>query len=214
MFTGEIISGSNYVRIGKVNTVYAFLDPIVEQMVSQNPNERMYPVDIIVKQLLVAQARERESETLKNILSATSKDEENKEYKEIPVPIITGSDFKNGNLYIFLGNLESYYCNIWFSILQQGNYDHISVMGYEPDKLSLHSVDTIVMKIPSVETRIIKDVAKYIKEWIVPATIMFNAWQRKRYNQMKREEEQTRQREIEKLRAEAQARDVLRSLGL
>lgn len=45
MFTGKIPSGDNYKKISEVNADFAFLDKVVQKMLSQNPNDRYQSID-------------------------------------------------------------------------------------------------------------------------------------------------------------------------
>lgn len=45
MFTGKIPSGDNYKKIAEVNSDFAFLDKVVQKMLSQNPNDRYQNID-------------------------------------------------------------------------------------------------------------------------------------------------------------------------
>lgn len=45
MFTGKIPSGDNYKKISEVNADFAFLDKVVQKMLSQNPNDRYQCID-------------------------------------------------------------------------------------------------------------------------------------------------------------------------
>ena len=52
MFTGDLIQGSGYRTIGSVNEGFAYLDPLVETMVQQNPDSRPHSIDEIKKDLI------------------------------------------------------------------------------------------------------------------------------------------------------------------
>lgn len=48
MFTGKIPSGENYKKISDVNEDYAFLDKLVQKMLSQNPSDRFANIDALL----------------------------------------------------------------------------------------------------------------------------------------------------------------------
>jgi serine/threonine protein kinase len=210
MFTREIISGSNYLRIGKINKAFAFLDSIVDQMVCQQPSERIYPADKIAKQILAAQTKEQESQKLIEMLSEHSKSDG--EFHEIPIPTVIGVDYKNEQLYIYLDNLDYYHSQEWFSVLQQGEYSHGSMMGFETYQLQLIGSNTIMLNIPERNARIVKQMTEYIRDWLTPATKIFNSQKCAEYKQKMMEANRKQQAEIERLRAEAKAREELHSM--
>jgi serine/threonine protein kinase len=207
MFTGKIISGTNYQRIGEANKEFAYLDSIVDRMICQRPSDRTYPADIIAKQILIAQTREQESKKLREIL--IEKPETDEEFQEIPVPIISGFDYKDSQLYVYLDNLDYKYHAIWFDVLSQAKYSYSSMMGYEPYKLRHMSPNTITMTVP---VNIAKNVAGYISEWTKSATAVFNSQQRAEYERKKMESTRKQQADIERLRLEAKTREELQSM--
>lgn len=211
MFTGKVIAGVNYETIGSVAPNYSYLDKIVEQMICQNPNDRLYPVEKIVVQILAAQTKEQESKKL--IALSSSEAETDDGFHEIVVPSITGYEYIDGTLYIHLKDLDNNNSHIWFSELKRGEFDHRFFWGYDTKQLSMVNNELITMIVPIGDAHYIKKIAQYIKEWLVPATKSYNKMQRAKFENEKIEKERKRQKEIERLRAEAKAREDLNSIA-
>lgn len=209
MFTGKVIAGVNYETIGSVSPQNAYIDKIVNLMICQKPNDRLYPVEKIALHIAAAQAKEEENQKL--LMIASTQTDTSDGFHDIPVPTIIGADYKDGILYIHLENLDYYYSQVWFSELQSGNYTHNSILGYEPSQLRL-SGNTISLPIRSNYPETAKQMAGHIRNWLAPATINFNEHQRAEYYRQKREEERKQQAEIDRLRIEAKVRDELSSV--
>lgn len=212
MFTGKVIAGANYETIGAGIPQYGYLDEIVDQMICQNPNDRLYPVEKIAVQILSAQTRAQESSKLLNL--ASDKTETDESYHDIPVPSITGCDYNNSVLYIHLKDLDYYSHQIWFSELQQGNFSHSSVMGFDTHKLNMHNNELITIPVPTNYASSVKQIAQHVKEWLPQATAKFSSQQRVAFENEKREQARKLQAEIDRLRAEANARKELSSFIL
>ena len=209
MFTGEIISGTDYKTIGFVNKDYAAFDEVVRKMVSQQKDERTWPVSKIAFELLTV---EKEMETRKKLLELTQKPASNdNEFEEIPIPTIRGMDYSNGTLEIQLDGLDYYYSEVWFSVLRGANYSHTSPMYYGPSKLTMRSPGVLTMSVPITEAHIIKGIRQSINEWLRQATHKFNAEKTYETARKKQEKEASILAEVERLRVEERIRAELRN---
>jgi len=212
MFTGKVIAGANYETIEASIPQCGYLDKIIEQMICQNPNDRLYPVEKIAVQILAAQTREQESIKLFALTSNGTEPDES--FNESAVPSITGCEYKDGVLYIHLKDLDYYNSQIWFSELQQGKFSHSSLMRYDTNQLHMVNYELIKMPVPTSDASAVKQIAQSIKEWLTPATANFNTKQRVAFENEKREKARKLQVEIERLQAEAKAREDLSSFTL
>jgi serine/threonine protein kinase len=82
MFTKQIPSGANYIKIKNVNPDYSFLDDIVEKMISQSPNERYNSIEEIEIHI---KRRLRENKKIKEI---SNLNKQKKSATEIDDPLI------------------------------------------------------------------------------------------------------------------------------
>ncbi len=211
MFTHTLAIGSNYKRIGDVNPEYAWLDPIVDSMLHQTPGERLYPASKVATQILAAQNDRQQTQELLRL--AEEKTIADTPY-QMGVPTIRGSEYENGELKVYLDGIEYKWFEIWFAILQASNYSHTATMGFEPYRLRRYPPDCIAMPI-STSTTLgydLKNIAQYMKDWIVKATNVFNEQQRTQYYQEQRAQRQAKEAEIRRLRKEAEMRAAVSGL--
>jgi serine/threonine protein kinase len=65
MFTEHLLQGTQHTRIGSLNPEYSFLDPIVESMTCQSPDDRL-PSISLVREMLVANSPAELAQKLKD----------------------------------------------------------------------------------------------------------------------------------------------------
>ena len=65
LFTGQLLQGTQHRRIGTMNPSYLYLDPIVEGMTCQSPDDRLSAISLI-REMLVANSAVAKSETTPN----------------------------------------------------------------------------------------------------------------------------------------------------
>lgn len=212
MFTGKVIAGANYETINSGTPQYGYLDSIIDQMICQDPSDRLFPVEKIAVQILSAQTKEQESNKL--LALASKKTESDEVYHDIPVPSITGCDYNNGVLYIHIKDLDYHNHQIWFSKLQQGEFSHSSVMGYDTHRLRLVNNELITMPVPTTYASSVRQIIHCVKEWLPQATARFNGQQKAAFENKKREQTKKLKAEIDRLRAEAKIREDLNSFTL
>ncbi len=208
LFTGNVILGTNYKTIKSVYAEFGYLDNIVALMVDQDQTNRLYPIEKIALHIAAAQKDARANQELLSLLSTPNKIDD--EFGDIPCPQIIDFDYRDATLFLYLKDLDYKNYMIWFEALRGGNYGHSSLEKYPPSELRFVGSNTIAITIPLKDARLVKDVAKYIQEWIVPATALFNANQRATTNANKREEERKIQEHIDVLRAEEKVRNDLK----
>jgi len=212
MFTGKVIAGANYETISIKTPQYGYLDNIIEKMICQNPNDRLFPIERISVQILSAQRKEQETSELRALVSSQTETDEL--YHDIASPIITACDYNNGVLYIHIKDLDYYKSEIWFEELKQGNFSHQSMMGFEKERLEMMNCELITMPVPISYSKHVKQIAQYIKDWLPKATMIFNNKQRALFNIEQREQERQIQAEIERRRAEIKVQEELRSFSI
>lgn len=208
LFTGFVISGTNYKTIKSVFAEYGYLDDLVTLMVDQDQTNRLYPVERIALHIAAAQKDVNTNQELLSLI-ATPKENDN-EFYEIPCPQIIHADYRDGTLFLYIKDLDYKNHMLWFEVLRGGNYSHSSVARYSPSELRFVGNDAIAISIPSRDAHLVNDIAKYIREWFVPATTSFNANQRAATEAKKREENRQNQEQIKVLKAEEAARSSLR----
>lgn len=83
MFTGEIPVASGYKKIGDVNPMYQYLDALFDEIFKQNPEDRLYPEDSIIKRMILLADKygnSIEAEKIRELLRTSQLQEENRVY--------------------------------------------------------------------------------------------------------------------------------------
>lgn len=211
MFTHTLAIGSNYKKIGDVNTEYAWLDSVVDSMLQQTPSERLYPASSVATKILAAQNDWHQSQEMLRL--AEEKPNNDGPY-QMEVPTIRDSGYDKGELKVYLDGIDHYWFEVWFGILQEGRYMHTATMGFEPHRLRRYPPDCIAMPISSSTTLgyNLKSIAQNMKDWIKGATRIFNE---ERHAEHIREENERRQKteaKIQQLKREAEMREAVKGL--
>lgn len=206
MFTGQVPAGEGYETIGNKHSAYAYLDTIVSALYRQNAAERLYPIDRIITELKVRAsiARNHESERLLQTVVDSNVIE------QIRTPILAGTKFKKNNL-IF--KFDIMVPDEWLQILQQGSFDHKSVMSYETAKVARIDKSTLGMAVVYDESKDnILRVVECFRDWVYAVNAKYvalvSAWNRRRQV----EEEESRKQEILRLERENEIQAALLSL--
>lgn len=207
MFTNTLPIGTNYKKIGDVNSEYAWLDSVVDSMLQQIPNDRPYPASTVATRILAAQKEWHLSQELLNL--ADEKPNEEGPY-QMQIPTVRDYGYDRGELRVYLNGIEYYWFEIWFGILQSGQYHHTSLMGFEPNRLKHYAPDCIAMPISS--TSYLKEIARLINNWIQEATKVFNKERVEEYNKEENARRQKREKEVQRLKEEAKMREAVKGL--
>jgi serine/threonine protein kinase len=205
MFTGKIIAGANYIKIGNICKEYGYLDELVDSLISQDAEKRLYPVSRILFELEVLASKENDKQLLTQLLQATST-QQSKPFFDVPQ--IIGFDYQNGQLII---KLDKNIPQRWYQIMQSREYSHSSTMGYEPNRFLLKNESELVIRAEANE-RLIQGLVTNCREWLIVVTQLFNSEIRNQQEEQKRREEHQRQADIKKSREEIQMKESLKSL--
>lgn len=142
LFTGEVIFGTSYRTIGSRAHDYSYLDPLVEMMIRQSPEDRIQSIDA-VKITLIGKKNEfvtqQRIDSLKNEVIPTT---------EVDDPLvvdpvrITAVDFSNGTLIIRLNHkLNSVWVKLFRNMVGVTFDSHVS-----PHRIDLQN-DTAQIKL-------------------------------------------------------------------
>ena len=206
MFTREVPQAEGYKTIGEVNPDYRYLDELFSQIYKQDPNERLYPVDVILaqmKNLADMAGRQAEVERLVRLETEAS----------APAPFsiqIVNKRFQDGMICFELSRSVP---DRWFAFLVNGNYTHEFISGYDTNSLRLLDNRTIGMKVwdneaPETLLKIVKD----IDNWVASSTRLYNEAQIAEAQERHRQQELQRKKKIEKLRRENALNQLLQNI--
>lgn len=209
MFTKTVIAGSGYKRIASVAKEYAFLDEIIDLMITQDPNDRISSIEDITIRIAAAQDFEKRNSELLEL--AKPHNEVDEGFKPIEVPTFT-LEYKDGKLWFHLKDFNSYYIELWFDVLRAGKYNHSFHIDY--NCINLNKIGTsIVMPIRGYENaETVKSVATNVKNWFKSATDDFNRTMIAEEKQRKLNNERELAAKIEKLRKEQEYQRIVNSI--
>lgn len=215
MFTKKLHEGTNPATIASVAPDYGFLDEIVDQMLRQEPSERLFPAEKIKIQIRVAADSEAKKKEIQRILEQTNSNVEI--FTPIKTPQISNLDIDivNRQLLIYISGIEKSYFHSWCSFVRNGNFYRSYPLGYGPERFQIREPNILVMPfaIGDYDPPIERIVAS-IKEWLEPATIQFNSAQENSLKEQQRREQQTREEEIKRLEHENELRRRLQKIKL
>ena len=211
MFTGKIPSGDNYKKISEVNADFAFLDKVVQKMLSQNPNGRYQSIDELN---IDFEARKKAFENNKKIavLSQPLVEGEARDFlTDNPIKILD-CFINNGQLIAKLSNTPndwwekcydsalSYYTSSPFcykNFVFMGNEARYDLEGYLQYGNSKQLVESLI---------------KDFKQAVENANRIYAEIAESSYQERRRQEIARRQAEIQRLESENEFNDFLKGL--
>jgi len=207
LFTGKVIGGSAYTKIADVNAGWSYLDALIDEMIAQEPSQRLFPVEKVVFRLEVLDSERKVQAELAKLSVSMPKVEDR--YTPVAEPLVIGADYANGQLMV---KLNSTMPIEWCNTLINGHYTHSEIGNYRPYSFSSRNGDTFIVQMNIYDEQLIPRIIDNFKGWIKVATQMYNQnMQAKFWEQEKREREQ-KQAAIEKAQAELRIKESLRLL--
>lgn len=142
MFTGHVPRGTGYATIGSVAPTFAYLDPIVETMIQQDPARRISTIDSIKIAISSSGAVElaRQELNAKKKAVVSSEDPQDPLF-ENPIKII-GFDWQDNVLTL---NLSSVPPPTWIEEFRNRGHDSM-ILGTAPREVSVTTRGTIVAR--------------------------------------------------------------------
>ncbi len=206
MFTNKIPQGSEYTKIAAIDKEYQYLDEVVDLLLRQNAEERLYPIDKIISELQIrAENHQREKEIQQ--LKAAKKGLSPPENFEIE---IINKEYRDGAL-VF--TLDQDIPEEWFDFLRYGHYDHSFVLGFTPEKVQRESRNQFLMPIyDDMSQDSISKIVKNIVEWTKQANKLYSRKLEERENARRGHEEAKRKAEIAELERKNNLNSFLKNL--
>ena len=210
MFTHEMPLGVNYKRIGAVCSDYSFLDSVVDRMLEHDIENRLYPMNHVARDILVAQKDWEQSQELLRITEEEPSDDSPYQISQIT---ISDCKYEDGCIEFILSGIDDLsHFDEWFYILQSGEYNHTSIWGFGPARLRKRGLNRVCMDISSISDNQISSLIKDFKDWIEPSKNIFNNKLRMDFECEKRKAEAQRNAEIQRLKKEKEMRKMIRDL--
>ena len=194
MFTKKIPFGNSYKKVSNVDTHYAFLDKVIDKMISQNPNDRFDCIDDTIyeiKALIKINEKEEEIKKLKEIKYA---DEEETDILILEPPKLI--DFKYSDT---LGRISLYLDkNVndeWISCMTKNSYSEL--MGFGPERFRFENNVAMASISPSYLNSL-QQIIDYFKSWVDNANRYYPDYIKSKREQEKREKENALKNKIER----------------
>lgn len=203
LFTGEIIQGAGYRKIGDLHAGYGYLDGIVEAMIQQSPEKRPPSIDAIKKELI---GRKNEFIALQKYDEVKRQVVNTAEPPEFEPIAIVGFDFAENVLHLDLNR------NVptgWTQEFQRPRGGHTSIMGYGPERFTIAGAKATI----SVrgDEKLIQELINHAKRYTDAANRGYVSQIRESMHQ----EEQRQKAALEKRVAEATLRkNILANIKL
>ena len=205
MFTGEIIQGSGYRTIGSVNEGFAYLDPLIEKMVQQNPDSRPHSIDEIKKDLIGRRndfiSRQKLNELKNKVVPV----------EEVDDPLINNPvevesfDFKDGYLIFVLNSTPNH---DWVKEFQNPRGGHSFTQGIcEPHMFEFQGNTARIRANKQFAQRIID----HFKNYLSPANTTYKAVKIEDAQRREREEKERLRRQVQE---EQERQELLKQLKL
>ncbi len=206
MFTQKIPAGVNYKKIEDVDDDLGFLDDIVDMMICQNPDDRLFPENRIKVELRVRRERKESKQkidSLENIRIHQSSD------RPIQSPKLIDYDFEDNELTLVLSEKMSM---LWGDILVNGSYSYTHLAKY-PKHVFKANGDMVKVNIhPSDNEETVKKVVEHFIQWLPTVTEEYNTIMKKQKEKQQREAEEKRKRDIEIEQRETKVKETLKDL--
>lgn len=196
MFTGVVPHGAGYKVIASVAPELAYLDPLVERMIQNEPEARIDSIDTIKNELI---ARGNAFVALQRVDAITKEVVPQFEAGKFdPIKIIS-PDWEDGHLILELNRPPE---NGWVQRFKQPNGNWSSIMGSGPESFQFRGTKAVV----SADEQSAQRVIDYAKDYVEMAN---RSYQRELDTKAKHEEHAYREKlKQEQAAAETKARVV------
>lgn len=170
MFTKKVVAGANYLKISDVDSTFGFLDELVENMITQDANNRIFPIDKLLLNLaMLTQINDYDKELEKIIQEKIEEDSsEDDLFNGVNIKDIK---YENSKLEIYLDKKVN---EQWCRTLLYGNYNYGSVLSTPREAFNYRQTNesTIFSVIVSHESSL-ESIVTYFKDWLQKATSLY-----------------------------------------
>ena len=189
LFTSQIIQGSNYKKISDVNKNFSFLDPIVEKMTAQNPDDRYNSIEDVqyaINANIDIYNKEQDNERLRKI--ELDENKENDVLISDPIKIVNVKIDEDYKLIIKFNHFTN---ELWIETLMY--VDKTEILGYGPEKFEFNQ-NTATLYLNKNTIKNAPKIIEYFKQWIKNTNNIYPEKAKEKIEKEKRVKEQ----EIEK----------------
>ena len=169
MFTGSVPFGNSYKSVGGVNDNYAFLDKIIDKMISQDPANRYNSVDEVIHEIKVQielKSKTDEIAKLKEI-KYEMPEEEDILVLEPPKLIDFKYDDTIGQLFLYLDKRVN---DLWIDCMTKNSYS--SLLSYGPEKFHFEG-NVAIVNLRATDLHNLQTIIDYFKSWVKNANTYY-----------------------------------------
>lgn len=169
MFTGSVPFGNSYKSVSGVNNNYAFLDKIIDKMISQDPANRYNSVDEVIHEIKVQielKSKTDEIAKLKEI-KYEMPEEEDILVLEPPKLIDFKYDDTIGQLFLYLDKRVN---DLWIYCMTKNSYG--SLLGYGPEKFHFEG-NVAIVNLRAIDLHNLQTIIDYFKSWVKNANTYY-----------------------------------------
>lgn len=198
MFTGEIPQATGYKKIKDINQDYSFLDDVFEQLFRQNPEERLFPENIILTEIKVREQNYKKTKEKERLLSSVIQIANVESFEANVVDV----KYENNKL-IFYFNTDL--PDDWVHMIKFDSYSATFMMNYDKNLLQRVGRNGLSMRLLGRETTdTIKTIVLYLKQWVSAVNTMYSSQLKRNAEYKQRQKEEIRLAEIKRLEKEVQ----------
>lgn len=213
MFTNTVIGGSKYKTITDCCEEYGFLDKVVEELISQNPMNRLYPAEKVIIEISALIKLESDKKELKRMIENKIRESTDEDPLYTP-PRITNTEYKDNRLVFYLDKETN---ALWNDILTSGEYDHHSIGRYKPQYITT-AIDSeknccvLIFEFLEDDVNIIDHIVRNLNAWLITASGIYTNKERQRREHLMREEIEKRNNEIKTKKNDMRIKEKLKTL--
>ncbi|MBZ4645583.1 MAG: serine/threonine protein kinase, partial [Clostridia bacterium] len=197
MFTKTVISGSKYKRIADCCKEYGFLDQVVDELISQNPENRLYPIRKVLIEISTLMKLESDKIELKKIVEKQINENVEEDPLFIP-PKVVNIEFDNDQLIFYLDKKTN---SIWDNILISGQYSHSYLGSCQPNYFTSkydanRNCTAFSVDIQNHDENAIESIVNYFKSWLPTVSSIYTQKEKQKRENLIRQEVEKREQEL------------------
>ncbi|MHB1485745.1 MAG: serine/threonine-protein kinase [Saccharofermentanales bacterium] len=207
MFTGQIIAGAKPKIINDIDTEYSYLDDLVDEMICQNPNDRIPSIEKVILELKILIDKKKDSDELIQLMN--TKIIEAQKNDEMLVPELKDIKYEENNLILIINSSVP---PEWINIFQNGAFSHHYMIDFNTNNYKIESKGIFNVLYRNHDENIIRDVIRHFKEWLPIVTDEYNRLILSNKKAAQQKQEKQRCEEIAQKEKEMRIKEKLKNL--